>query len=115
MDGIERRIRSIVEEQFALARDEVTLQSKFYDDLGADSLDILEIVAEAEEAFGIEITNDEGPGIQTVGGLIECVRGHKPEFVDDLAYTNEDAPRRAGKLEAIKQAGARVLHALRIA
>ncbi len=68
------KIREIVVEQLGVAEDQVTMESSFVDDLGADSLDIVELVMALEEAFGVEIPDSEAEKISTVGDVVEYVK-----------------------------------------
>jgi acyl carrier protein len=68
------KIRDIVVEQLGVDEDKVTMESSFVDDLGADSLDIVELVMALEEAFGVEIPDSEAEKISTVGDVVEYVK-----------------------------------------
>jgi acyl carrier protein len=61
--AVEERVKSIIVEQLGVDEDEVTLEASFTDDLGADSLDIVELVMAFEEEFGIEIPDEEAEKI----------------------------------------------------
>lgn len=71
---IEAKVRSIVAEQLGVGEDEIKLESSFVEDLGADSLDIVELVMAMEEEFDIEIPDDDAEKIQTIGDAIAYVR-----------------------------------------
>ena len=66
MSSIEERVRKIVIEQLGVAEDQVTLEASFVDDLGADSLDTVELVMALEEEFDAEIPDDQAEAITTV-------------------------------------------------
>ncbi len=68
------KIRDIVVEQLGVDEDQVTLESSFVDDLGADSLDVVELVMALEEAFGVEIPDADAEKISTVGDVVEYVK-----------------------------------------
>lgn len=68
------KIREIVVEQLGVDEEQVTLESSFVDDLGADSLDIVELVMALEEAFGVEIPDTDAEKISTVGDVVEYVK-----------------------------------------
>ena len=70
------RIRDIIVEQLGVEPDEVTEQSSFIDDLGADSLDIVELIMALEEEFGMEIPDEEAEKISTVGDVIEYIKNN---------------------------------------
>lgn len=71
---IEERIRRIVVEQLGVKEDEVNNSSSFVDDLGADSLDTVELVMALEEEFNVEIKDEEAEKITTVQQAIDFVK-----------------------------------------
>ncbi len=76
MSSIEERVTDIVVEQLGLERDKVHPESKFVDDLGADSLDTVELVMALEEEFGMEIPDEEAEKITTLREAIAYVEAH---------------------------------------
>jgi acyl carrier protein len=74
---VEQRVREIVAEQLERDVNEVTNTASFIDDLGADSLDIVELVMKMEEEFGIEIPDEEAEKIKTVNDVIQYIATHK--------------------------------------
>jgi acyl carrier protein len=74
--SIEERIIKIVAEQLGSGEDEITNESSFIDDLGADSLDTVELVMALEEEFDIEIPDDDAENIATVQAAIDYVTGN---------------------------------------
>jgi len=72
----EGKVKSIIVEQLGVDDDEVTLDASFTDDLGADSLDIVELVMAFEEEFGIEIPDEEAENIATVRQAVEYIDQH---------------------------------------
>jgi acyl carrier protein len=70
-------IKEVVVEQLGVNADEVKEDSKFVEDLGADSLDVVELVMALEEKFDIEIPDDEAEKIQTVKDVIDYIESHK--------------------------------------
>ena len=71
---LEQRISEIVIEQLGVSRDDIESESSFIDDLGADSLDIVELVMAMEEEFGIEIPEDDSEKLQTFGDVVAYLR-----------------------------------------
>lgn len=76
-DQIEARVKEIVSEQMNVAKDQITRQSSFTTDLGADSLDQVELVMELEEEFGVTIPDEAAEKIATVGDAIEYITAHQ--------------------------------------
>jgi len=74
---IEAKVRAIVAEQLGVGEDEIKLESSFVEDLGADSLDIVELVMAMEEEFEVEIPDEEAENIKTVGDAINYITTHK--------------------------------------
>ncbi len=78
MASIEDKVKSIIVEQLGIQEDEVKPEASFIDDLGADSLDIVELVMAMEEEFEIEIPDEEAENIKTVGDAIKYINQNKP-------------------------------------
>jgi len=76
MSTIEERVKKIVIEQLGVKEDEVKNNASFVDDLGADSLDTVELVMALEEEFEVEIPDEEAEKITTVQGAIDYVTAH---------------------------------------
>ncbi len=74
---LEDKVRAIVAEQLGVQATEVKLESAFIDDLGADSLDIVELVMAMEEEFGFEIPDEHAEKIRTVGDAVTYIKEHK--------------------------------------
>ena len=70
-------VRDVVVEQLNVSPDEVKEESKFVEDLGADSLDVVELVMALEEEFDLEIPDDKAEGISTVGDAIKFIEENK--------------------------------------
>ncbi|HTM95626.1 MAG TPA: acyl carrier protein [Croceibacterium sp.] len=71
------RVKKIVVEHLGVEEDKVTPDASFIDDLGADSLDIVELVMAFEEEFGVEIPDDAAEKIATVGDANKYIEEHK--------------------------------------
>ncbi len=68
-----QKIQSLIVEQLGVDEEEVTLEASFVDDLGADSLDLVELVMAFEEAFEIRIPDEDAEKIRTVGNVITYI------------------------------------------
>ena len=71
--SIEQRVKAIITEQLGVNPDQVTPDAKFIEDLGADSLDTVELVMALEEEFGQEIPDEEAEKLQGVGDVIKYI------------------------------------------
>ena len=76
MSDVEARVKKIVVEQLNVKEEEVSNESSFVDDLGADSLDTVELVMALEEEFGCEIPDEEAEKITTVQQAIDYINAH---------------------------------------
>lgn len=88
MATLQQRVYRIVQEQFGVRQEEVTPEKNFEDDLGADSIDMVEFVMGLEDEFEIEISDEEAEGIETVQQLLDYLRAKFP----DLDQPSEEAP-----------------------
>ena len=73
--ALEERVMDLIVEQLGVSREEAVAKASFIDDLGADSLDIVELVMAMEESFDIEIPDDDAEKIQTIGDAFSYVKG----------------------------------------
>ena len=73
MSTVEQRVIEIVSEQLGVDKEKITTDTSFVNDLGADSLDTVELVMELEEEFDINIPDDAADKIQTVGEAVEYI------------------------------------------
>lgn len=73
----EERVKEIICERLGVNPDEVTQQSSFIEDLGADSLDIVELVMALEEEYGTEISDEDAENIKTVGDAIRYIESRQ--------------------------------------
>ncbi len=74
---VEGRVREIISEQLGGAANEVTPEASFIEDLGADSLDIVELVMALEEEYGMEISDEDAEKIRTVKDVVDYIQAHK--------------------------------------
>ncbi len=74
---VQEEVKDIIVEQLGVDPDKVTLEASFVDDLGADSLDTVELVMALEEKFGLEIPDEEAEKLTTVGEAIEYIEKNK--------------------------------------
>ncbi len=75
--SVEERVIEIVSEQMGVAKDQVNRETSFVNDLGADSLDTVELVMAFEEEFGVEIPDDAAETIVTVGDAVRFLEKNK--------------------------------------
>jgi len=68
------KVREIIAYELGENEEDITLEADFEDDLGADSLDMVEIILAVEEEFGIEISDEDYEKLKTVEGLVECIK-----------------------------------------
>ena len=70
------KVKAIVAEQLGANADEITMDSTFIEDLGADSLDVVELVMALEDEFDMEIDEDEAENISTIGDVVEYIKAN---------------------------------------
>ena len=75
-DSVEERVRNIVSEQLGVKKEKVTLKARFVEDLGADSLDLVEMIMAFEEEFQIEIPDEDCGRIHTVQEAVDYIKNH---------------------------------------
>ncbi len=73
---VAEKVKKMIVEQLEVNESEVVPEAKFIDDLGADSLDIVELVMALEDEYGIEIPDEDAEKIETVGDAIKYIEGH---------------------------------------
>ena len=73
------RVKKVIADQLGLDVKEITMESSFVDDLGADSLDIVELIMALEEDFDIEIPDEDAEKITSVGNIVEYIKAHSEE------------------------------------
>jgi acyl carrier protein len=76
-NDIEAKVKSIIADQLGVSEDEIKPTSSFIEDLGADSLDIVELVMSMEEEFEVEIPDEEAENIKTVADAVNYINTHK--------------------------------------
>jgi acyl carrier protein len=75
--NVETKVKSIIAEQLGVSEGEIKIESSFVEDLGADSLDIVELVMAMEEEFDVEIPDDQAENIKTVKDAVDYINNHK--------------------------------------
>jgi acyl carrier protein len=76
MSSVAEKVKKMIVEQLGVSESEVVPEAKFIDDLGADSLDIVELVMALEDVYGIEIPDEDAEKIETVGDAIKYIEEH---------------------------------------
>lgn len=71
------KIKSLIVEELNVSEDKITLEARLAEDLGADSIDAVELIMNIEEAFNIQVSDEEAQGIKTVGDLVRYVEALK--------------------------------------
>lgn len=71
------KVVAILSEQFDVDADTITAATTLEDDLGADSLDVVDLVMSIEDEFGVEVPDEEVENIKTVGALVEYIEAHR--------------------------------------
>ncbi|MCH9636406.1 acyl carrier protein [Candidatus Rickettsiella isopodorum] len=79
MSTIEERVKKVVVDQLEIKEEEATMEASFVDDLGADSLDTVELVMALEEEFDTEIPDEEAEKIRTIQQAVDYIKQHKVE------------------------------------
>jgi acyl carrier protein len=74
--SVEKRVFEIIVEQLGVSEEEVTMEASFIDDLGADSLDLVELIMAMEEEFSLEISDEDAEKIQTVQDVVNYISEH---------------------------------------
>jgi acyl carrier protein len=74
--SVEEKVKNIIVEKLSVEPDEVVAAASFVDDLGADSLDLVELIMAMEEAFDMEISDDQAEKLQTVQDAINYIKEH---------------------------------------
>mgnify|MGYP002427889012 CR=1 FL=1 len=75
-EEIFEKVKKIIVEQLGVAEGNITMKASFIDDLGADSLDIVELIMALEEEFDIEIPDSDAEKVVTVGDVVEYIKDH---------------------------------------
>lgn len=84
MSTIEEKIKAIISEQLGVKHEEVVNHASFVDDLGADSLDTVELVMALEEEFNIEIPDEKAEKITTVQAAIDFIHNSQKKKINDI-------------------------------
>jgi acyl carrier protein len=92
---IENKVKQIIVDELGVDENEVTPNARFIDDLGADSLDTVELVMRFEEEFGIEIPDEDAEKIQSVRDAYNYIDQHKKDKDVDRPKKDTDQPKKA--------------------
>ncbi len=76
-ESVEEQVKEIIVKQMGVNKDQVAPETSFINDLGADSLDTVELVMELEDAFDVSIPDEDAEKMQTVGDAINYIKEHK--------------------------------------
>ncbi len=76
MDNVFDKVRDLIVDQLGIDASKVTLEASFIEDLGADSIDIVELIMALEEEFGITISDEDAQNIRTVGDAVKYIESH---------------------------------------
>jgi acyl carrier protein len=67
------KVRAVIAKQLDIPEESITMESKLIEDLKADSLDVVELIMDLEQEYGVEIPDDDLPGIRTVGDIVKFI------------------------------------------
>jgi acyl carrier protein len=77
-EEIQERVKEVLVEQLGIDEGQITEDASFQEDLDADSLDLVELIMELEDQFGIKISDEDAQQIQTIGQAVDYISNHQP-------------------------------------
>ena len=80
MNSLEERVRQVIADRLSISEDLITPGAKFAEDLGADSLDTIEVVIGLEDEFEIDISEEEAEQIVTFGDMLDFIKAHAGQY-----------------------------------
>ena len=88
------KLKELVVDQLGVEEDEVTMEATMQDDLGADSLDLVDLVMSVEEEFGVKVADEDLENIKTVGDIVNYIEERAKAFTKDRSFLKKSPLKR---------------------